>query len=192
MWYRNQDRTLRGSNWGNPDRTRIKAGSKLCLLCYTRERVKREEKEILQHQTTSLYIHCVCHPRIIPHAPIYHLNIQPWSYTPPTQLLSIQPHHIVRHCNTSNHMLIITSYTTTFAQHPHAVPTSLDVSTSPLRWFLPLLSYSSYRPLNLLLVHQIVTVSPCRASSHTWEPSWKFRAAIRSRFAASSCTAWLH
>ena len=30
------------------------------LLCYTRERVQREEKELLQHQQHSLYIQFVC------------------------------------------------------------------------------------------------------------------------------------
>jgi len=69
--YRNRDKTIQNSYRGNRDRTGIKAGSKLCSLCYTRERVKREEQETLQHQTTSLYIHFVCHPRIIPHLRVH-------------------------------------------------------------------------------------------------------------------------
>jgi len=85
MWYLNWDEMLRSSYRGNQDKTRIRAGSKSYLLCYTREWVKREEKEILQHQTTSLYIHLICHPWIISDAPMYHPNILPWSYTSSTQ-----------------------------------------------------------------------------------------------------------
>jgi len=115
----------------NEDRAGIKARSQSYLLCYTRERGKREEKEVLQHQTTSLCIHFVCHPRTIPHAPMYHPNIQRWSYTPSTQLLSIHPRHIIQRRNTSDHFLIITNYTTTFPQHPHAVPVSFNISAYP-------------------------------------------------------------
>ena len=96
---------------------------------YTRERVKREEKEILQHQATSLNIHFVCHPRIIPHAPLYHLNIQPWSYTPPSQLLSVQARHIIQRRNTSNHFLIITYYTATSLPYSHAIFASIHISS---------------------------------------------------------------
>jgi len=113
------------------DKTRIRAGSKSCLLCFTRDRVKREEKEILQQQTTSLYIHIICHPRFILRAPMYHPNIQPWSYMPPTQLLSIQPRHIIQRSNTSTYFLVETNYTATFLPHPRAIPTSLDVFIFP-------------------------------------------------------------
>jgi len=72
-------------------------------LCDTREWVKREEKEILQHQTTSLYIQFVCHPRTVSRALMYHSNPFPWSYTPPIWLLSTQPRHLVQCRNISNH-----------------------------------------------------------------------------------------
>jgi len=36
-----------------------------------------EEMEILQHYQRSLYIQFVCHPRTIPHAPMYHPNLIP-------------------------------------------------------------------------------------------------------------------
>jgi hypothetical protein len=41
------------------------------IVCYTRERVKREEKEILQRQTASLYIQFIRYLRIILHASRY-------------------------------------------------------------------------------------------------------------------------
>jgi len=55
-------RCFRSSYQESRDKTTVRAGSKSCLLCYTRERVNREEKETLQHKTTSLGIHFVCHP----------------------------------------------------------------------------------------------------------------------------------
>jgi len=77
------------------------------LLCYTRERVKREEKEILQHQTTSLYIQSVRYLRIILHASMYQPNnrlmiLHTWKL-----FLSVQPRHIVRPRNTSSYVLIV-------------------------------------------------------------------------------------
>jgi len=110
---------LRSSYWRGQDMTRVRAGSKSCLLCYTRERVKREEKEILQHETTSLYIHFVCHPRIIPHAPMYHVNIQSWSYTPPTITLisTITPHHPM-----SQHLRPLPYRSKVYRHHPTIFP----------------------------------------------------------------------
>jgi hypothetical protein len=74
----------RDSFRGYPDKTRqdkTRHDSKLFqsrnLLCYTRQRVKREEKEILQRPQHSLYIQFVCHPRTIPYAPMYHPNLIP-------------------------------------------------------------------------------------------------------------------
>jgi len=75
IWHLNWDKMLRNSYRGNQDKTRVRAVSKSYLLCYTRERVRGDEKEILQHLTTSLYIHFVCHAQTIPYAPMYHLNI---------------------------------------------------------------------------------------------------------------------
>jgi len=131
-----------------------------CLLCYTRERVKREEKEILQHQTASLYKHFVGHPRSIPHAPMYHPNIQLWSYTsPPPRLISTQPCHIVPHCNTSNHFLIVTNYTATPSQHPHAIA----LVSQRLRRSVTLIP--SIRLIPLLSTHQSIT---CNLSRDSW------------------------
>jgi len=95
MWNRNQDKVLWSLYWENQGKTQVCAVSRSCLLCYRREWVKSEEKEILQLWTTSLNIHFICHPRIISHAPMYHLNILPWSYTPPSQLLinNTTPYH---------------------------------------------------------------------------------------------------
>jgi len=56
---------------GNREKTTVSAGSKSDSLCYTSERVTREGKKILQHHPASLYIHFVCHRRIIHQAPIY-------------------------------------------------------------------------------------------------------------------------
>jgi rRNA maturation protein Rpf1 len=42
--------------------------------CYTRERIKNEEKEILQRHTTSLYIKFVRHFRTVFHASMYRLH----------------------------------------------------------------------------------------------------------------------
>ena len=76
------------------------------LLGYTRERVKREEKEILQHQTTSLYIQFVHHSRVIPHASMYQPNNPLMILHTRKLFLSVQPRHIVRRRNTSSHILI--------------------------------------------------------------------------------------
>jgi len=40
----------------------------VCLHCYTRDWVKREEMKILQCQTTTVYMQFVCHPLTISHA----------------------------------------------------------------------------------------------------------------------------
>jgi len=96
MWYRNPDKMLPNSYLGNQDKTRVSAVSMSYWLCYTREWVKREEKEIFQHLTTSHGIYLICHPRTIPYAPMYHLNVSSWSYTPPTQCLmnTTTPHRL--------------------------------------------------------------------------------------------------
>jgi len=65
------------------------------LFCYTRHRVKSEEKMIPQHQTTSLYIQFVHYHWIIPSAFMYHLNPLPSSNKPPTESIinSTTTHH---------------------------------------------------------------------------------------------------
>ena len=100
MWYGTRDKVVQSLCWGNQDKTRIRAVAKSYLLCYTRERVKREEKKIIQHHTTSLYIHFVYQTGIIPQAPMYHPNILSCSYTPPTPLLinnTTPPHPTSQH-----------------------------------------------------------------------------------------------
>jgi len=87
LLYGNADKMFRNSCRGNQDKTRVRAVSKSYLLCYTREWVKREEKEISQHLTTFHYIYIVCHPRTIPYAPMFHLNVFSWSYSPTTKLV---------------------------------------------------------------------------------------------------------
>jgi len=93
------------------------------LLCVTRERGKREEKEILQCQTTSLVIHCVCHRWPICRTLMYHLNPYSWSYTPLTKLHSIQLRYSVWRRNTWDHFLILptdsTSTDNIFKPYPH-------------------------------------------------------------------------
>jgi len=121
MWYHNQDKVLQSSFWGNQDKSLIRTVSKSYLLCYTRERAKREEKAILQHQTTSRYIHFVCHPWIIPHASMYHLNILPWFHTPPTQLLintATPPHPTSQHLRPlPHHNKLYSHHLTTLPHH---------------------------------------------------------------------------
>ena len=120
--YHDRDMIFHSSYQGTQDKTRVRAGSKSYLLCYTRERVDKVGKEILQHQTTSLYIHFICRHQIIPHAPMYSPNIFPSSYTPLTQLLIKPPPRIIRHRNTSGHFLIIPNHTA-------IIFTSINVST---------------------------------------------------------------
>ena len=124
MRYRNWDKTLWSSYHADQDKTRVRAVSKSYLLCYTREWVKREEKEILQHQSTSLYIHFICHPQIIPHAPLYHPNILSWSYTPSTQLLITitTPHH-----PTSQYLTLLPYHNKLYCHHLTIFPRHLRV-----------------------------------------------------------------
>jgi len=130
------------------------------LLCYTRERVKREVKEILHCQTTSCYVQFICLPRIIRHVSIYHLNPSPWSYTPPNISLSTKPRHISRRRNTSDHLLIATNSTSTTTPISRTLPPRLSTSlplhnTSSFRTREPIPKYQS----NLSLVAWAVTVS---------------------------------
>ena len=133
MWYRNWDKMLRNSHRGNQDKPRFRAVSKSYLLCYTREYVKREEKEILQHLTTSLYIHFICHPRTVSYALMYHPTISSWSYTPPTQLLinGTTPHR-----PTSQHLRPLPYLNKFYCNNltcPHAIPVSISITSCPLR-----------------------------------------------------------
>lgn len=66
------------------------------MLCNTREQlVKREENDIHQHKTTSLYIDIVLHPQMFYHASMYSPSILLWSDTPPStlKLSLITPQH---------------------------------------------------------------------------------------------------
>jgi len=98
-------------------RQQSKLFQSLNLLCYTRERVKTEDNEIQQHQTISLYIHFICHLWILPHALINHPNLSFWSYTPLTHLISVQPRHIARCRNTSNHFLLTVHFPSPLRLH---------------------------------------------------------------------------
>jgi len=128
LWHYKPNKYTRGLFRG----IRIDQELKLCqsrnLLCYMRHQVKREEKKILLHQTTSLYIQFVCHPPIIPHAWMYLLNLFIWSYAPPAQLLSTQPRHIIQDHNTSGHLLIVPNNSATFPPHFHTLSGSPIVS----------------------------------------------------------------
>jgi hypothetical protein len=107
------------------------------FLCYTREQVKIEDNEIVQPQTMSLYKHLLYHPRIIPHASMYHPNLSPCSYATPLQLQSIQPCHIAQHRNTFPPILMVLNLTATLSPGPRAITASLNVSVSLLHKFLP-------------------------------------------------------
>jgi len=115
-------------------RGRPRHESDLCqsriLLCYSREQVKREEKEILQHQESSPYIHFICLPQIILHAVMYHPNSSRWSYTPPYNSLSTKSWHIIGHPNTSDYFRITTNYTATTAPHFRMFTLCLPKSTA--------------------------------------------------------------
>lgn len=68
--------------------------------CFIREWVKREEKIILQHQTTFHWKQHICQLEIIPYAPMDHPNIPTWSYTPRNITLNnttMSPHLISQH-----------------------------------------------------------------------------------------------
>jgi hypothetical protein len=74
--------------------------------CYTRERVKKEEKEILQHQTSFLYTQVVPYPRIILHASMYQPNNCSMILHTGKLFLSGQPRHNIRRRSTSFYILI--------------------------------------------------------------------------------------
>ena len=124
MWQSDQNTTPRSSYRVEQDKTTVRGVWKSSLHDYMSEWVKRKENEILQHQTSSLYIHFIYHPWIIPHVPIYHTNILHGSYTRPTQLLinNTTPYHPTsQHLKTFPYQNI--SYcrhnTTSPAPHPH-------------------------------------------------------------------------
>lgn len=117
--------------WGIKTRQVSKLFTVICLHCYPGEQVKRKEKEILQHLITSLNMQFVNHPRIIFHAPIYHLNLCLWSGTPLTQFLSTHSHQIIGCHNTSDHYLVILNIPTTTIQHSHTTSAYLDISALP-------------------------------------------------------------
>jgi len=102
------------------------------LLCYTWEWVKSKEKEILQREQHSLYMQFVCHSRTVPHAPMYHPNLIPWSYTPPRYLIisTTTPHH-----PTSQHLRPLLYHTKLYCHHLPASSTSPNVSAFPLHNF---------------------------------------------------------
>jgi len=158
MWYGNRNRVLEVHIEGIRTSQESELSQSRNLLCNTREQVNRDEKDILQHQTTSLYIQFALLHRIVPHASIYHSNPSPWSYPPPHNSLSTKRHHIIWCRNTSDHFLIMTNYTAT---------TTPDFRTFPLRLPISLpfhnpWSFCSFEPIpkyhpNLSLVPRAVT-----------------------------------
>jgi hypothetical protein len=127
------------------------------IACYTREQVKREEKEILGHQQPLFIYIFVCHPRTIIHASIYHLNLYPWSYAPSTIPVSIQPRHNIRRRNTSYHVLILSqSFLITSTPLPvHYVPLEPSSPLAPIEWH-------SHSPFLHTFLPTSTGMTPCR------------------------------
>jgi len=136
MWYHNRNRVLEVGSETSTINQESELYQSVNWLGYTRKRVTRQEKEILQHLTTSLYVQFVRLPRIILHASMYHLNLSPWTYTPPHDSLSTNPHHVIQHPNTSDHFVITSNYTASTTPHfPHFPPPSsqcLHLSVTPV------------------------------------------------------------
>jgi hypothetical protein len=86
--------------------------------CETREQVKREEKKILQHQTTSVYTHFVRYLRTISHAPMYRPNNLLMILHTGKLCLSVQSHHFLQCRNTSSYVLIVLSSSQTTLTPP--------------------------------------------------------------------------
>ena len=157
MWQCYQGEVIRSSYRESQEKTTVRVVSESYLLCYTRERVQRKEKEILQHPTTPLYIHFVCHPRIIPHAPMNHPNIFPWSYTLPTQHLitTTTPHRpmsqhlkpLPYHKRSFCHHLTTFSHHSHVYQHPHFSITLIP-SIHPILYLSILQSITRYPSLD--------------------------------------------
>ena len=158
MWYRNRNNELEVCIERPMARQQLELFLRDNLLCYTRERVKIEEKETLPHQATSHYIQFVCLSWMILQASMYHPNPSPWSYTPPHYSLYKKPCLIIRCRNTSEHFLITTYHTATTSPHFHTLPPSLR--TSPpfhnSRFFCTCELIPRWHP-NLSLVTRAVT-----------------------------------
>jgi len=129
MWYRDWNKILEVTIEGVRTRQVSELFQSRNLLCYTRERVKREEREILQSTTTSLYIQLMNRHRTIPHVSMYHPDIQPWSYTTPILFLikKSTPHHPL-----SQHLKPCPYHNTLY--HPHYTPISASPNISVFRW----------------------------------------------------------
>jgi len=162
MLCHNQDKMLRSSYRGGQDNNNVSAGSNSCWLCNTRERLKREEKEIFQHVTTSLYIHFIWHPQTIPHAPMYHLNISSWCYWPQTQLLI---NTTTPHCPMSQHLTplpyhnkLYRDHLTTPSRHSH-ISQHLRLSVTLIPCIHQILFRSTL---------QSITEYPRPETSHMW------------------------
>jgi len=101
------------------------------IACYTRERVKREEKETIHHQLSSLYIRSVRYSRIILHASMYQPNNPPMILHTEKLFLSVQPRHNIRRRNTSSYILIL-SLSLYIILTPPRTPYVLLEPSSPL------------------------------------------------------------
>ena len=117
------------------------------LVCYTRAQVKREQMEILQHQPTSLYIHFICHHRIIPYALMYNQTLPPRSYIPLTELFSniTTPYHLTyqHHRRQLYHNVICHQHCTSFSYLPWVFQhLCLSATLIPLEFLLSLITHN--------------------------------------------------
>jgi len=136
-----------------------------------REWVKRSENKILQCQTTFPSLEFILHLRIIPHAWMYHLIPQSWSYTPPTKPLSSTPCHIIRCWKTSDHYFIIQNNPATHIEYSYTISASFIASI--------VLSRKSFHNTNLFpnvlishwpnLLLSVVESKPCQYSPIRFE-----------------------
>jgi hypothetical protein len=140
--------------------------SKSYLLWYTREQLLSEEKNIFQLQTTSVNKKFIYHPQIIAHAPMYHLDLSRWAYSSPSWLSSIRPRHIVQHCNTFSHFLIIINYTATISIHSHTFSISPNISVIQWHHILCHFPHSHWFVLLFLLLTSCPVTIFCKP--HTW------------------------
>jgi len=90
--------------WEKQNKTSADAGHSCLLLCYTRECVKREEKDILQHQTTSVCMPFCCHPWTISDVLMYRPNLHHSSYIASKSWLMIL-HTLTKTSDQYNHTI---------------------------------------------------------------------------------------
>ena len=111
------------------ERTKIRISFKVVLLlAYTREQVKREEKEILQHHRHSLYIQFVCH--LSNHSPCSDIPSESYPMilhtTPLFLIVTTTPYR-----PTSQHLRPLLYRTKLYRHHLAASSASSNVSAFP-------------------------------------------------------------